>query len=153
MRRLCLLDPALHVPPAQCLEHAQEELEQPSFGSVDEAVDTELASDTLFQAPREILAEAIPDELVARADGRLVYRYSRAAAIAAWSEMALEPPPAADVPTLLVTGERSWVPVDVGRYRATLRAERLTEAAVPGGHSVLWDAFEETAAAIARWHP
>ena len=149
--RLCLLDPALHVPPADCLEHAREELEEPSFGSVDDAIESELASDTLFHTPREILEEVIPDELVGRADGRLVYRYSRAAVIAAWSEMALPPPPIAEVPTLLLTGESSWVPVDVGRYRAALGDERLTEMTVPGGHSVLWDALEQTSAAVERF--
>jgi lipase len=149
--RLCLLDPALHVPPAECLDRAVVELEELSFGSVDEAIDTELAAGTLLRAPREILEEVIPDELERRADGRLVYRYSRAAAIAAWSEMALPAPPVAAVPTLLLTGESSWLPVDMARYRAALRDELLTEAEVPGGHSVLWDALEETAAATSAY--
>jgi hypothetical protein len=81
----------------------------------------------------------------------LVYRYSRAAAVAAWSEMALEPPPVASVPTLLLTGSSSWLPVDVARYRAALRDELLAEEVVPGGHSVLWDALDETAAATSAY--
>ncbi len=149
--RLCLLDPALHLPPEECLERAAVELEEVSFGSAEEAIDTELAADTLLHAPREILEEVIPDELERRADGSLVYRYSRAAAIAAWSEMALPAPPIASVPTLVVRGESSWIPVDVARYRAALRDELLTEASVPGGHSVLWDALDETAAATSAF--
>ena len=61
--------------------------------------------------------------------------------------MAREPPPVVDVPTLIVIGERSWIPVDLDRYRVAL-AERLSVARVPGGHSVLWEALEETAAAV-----
>ena len=69
-------------------------------------------------------------------------------AVVAWSEMARAAPSIAVVPTLLLTAERSWIPVDADRYRAALR-ELLTEEVVPGGHSVLWDALGETAAAVA----
>lgn len=64
-------------------------------------------------------------------------------AVAAWSEMAREPPPVADVPTLLITGDRSWIEVDTARYP---NAPAVT---VAGGHSILFDALEETAAAVA----
>jgi hypothetical protein len=60
--------------------------------------------------------------------------------------MARAAPSPARVPTLLLKAESSWLPVDVARYRAALR-ELLTEEVVPGGHSVLWDALEETTAA------
>jgi hypothetical protein len=56
-------------------------------------------------------------------------------------------PAPAPVPTLLLRAESSWLPVDVGRYRAALR-ELLTEEVVPGGHSVLWDALEPTTTAV-----
>jgi lipase len=148
--RLVLLDPALHLPPADCLLHAQEELTDLSFGSVEEAIEHELAADTHLHTPREILEEVLPGELEPGDDGRLRYRYSRAAAIAAWSEMAMAAPDIARVPTLLVTGSSSWVPVDASRYRAAL-GDLLTEERVPGGHSVLWDALEETGSAVSRW--
>jgi pimeloyl-ACP methyl ester carboxylesterase len=61
--------------------------------------------------------------------------------------MAREPPPVAAVPTLIVVGERSWIAVDLERYRRALNG-RLTVVTVPGGHSVLWDAPEETGAAV-----
>jgi lipase len=152
VERLCLLDPALHVPPPDCLAHAQDELTDLSFGSVEEAIDHELAAETLFHTPREILAEVLPGELDPGPDGRLRYVYSRAAAVAAWSEMAQPPPEVARVPTLLVRGSSSWLPVDAGRYRSAL-GELLTEREVPGGHSVLWDALEPTAAAVSGWLP
>ena len=38
-----------------------------------------------------------------------------------------------ECPTLVVTGARSWLPVDVGRLAPARHVE------VPGGHTVLWD--------------
>jgi lipase len=142
VRRLVLLDPALQLPAAVCLEQACGELEDVSFASPDEAIADRLASGTLFHTPREMLVDEMRENLVAGPDGRLRHRHSRVAAIGAWSEMAAPPPAVADVPTLIVRGEHSWVPVDLARYAS---AELVT---VPGGHSVLWDAFEEAAAAI-----
>jgi lipase len=146
VRRLILLDPALRLPVEVCLQYAEEELEDLSFATPDEAIDDRLAAGTLFSTPRETLAEEMSDHLVPGEDGRLRYRYHRAAAIGAWSEMAKEPPPVADVPTLIVRGERSWVPVELERWDG-----RAEVARVPGGHSVTWDAPAETAAAVGRF--
>ncbi|MGE5636436.1 MAG: alpha/beta fold hydrolase [Nocardioidaceae bacterium] len=148
--RACLLDPALSLPASVCLEHAEAERADESFATVDEAIEAELATGLLLRTPRATLAADTELHLARRADGRLAYRYSRAAAIAAWSEMARTPPPVAPVPTLLVVGERSWIPVDEARLRAAL-GDRLETRTVPGGHSVLWDAPEETAAAVAAF--
>jgi hypothetical protein len=79
------------------------------------------------------------------ADGGLRYRYSRPAAIAAWGEMARRPPDVAPIPTLLVLGTESYVPNDPSRFGAA-----ATVVELHSGHSVLWDAFEETAEAVAR---
>jgi pimeloyl-ACP methyl ester carboxylesterase len=68
-------------------------------------------------------------------------------AVTAWSEMAREPPPVAPVPTLVVTGARSWIPVDVDRLAPARHVE------VPGGHSVLWDDLDATAEAVAAFLP
>jgi pimeloyl-ACP methyl ester carboxylesterase len=81
--------------------------------------------------------------LVRGEDGRLRYRDVPVAAIAAWSDMAAAPPPVADVPTLIVRGDQSWVPVDLARYPNAQTLE------VAGGHPVLWEDFDATAAAIA----
>ena len=66
--------------------------------------------------------------------------------------MASRPPDFADVrvPTLLVLGERSYLPYDhlMDAHRAAL-GDLLEVVVVPGGHTVLWDALEETAEAIA----
>jgi lipase len=146
VERLVLLDPALHLPALACLEQAREELEDLSFATPEEAIEDRLAAGTLFHTPREMLEEEMRDNLVRGDDGRLRPRHSRVAAIGAWSEMASPPPPVApDVPTLVVRGERSWVPFEAARYPG---AEVVS---VPGGHSVLWDAYEATAEAVARF--
>ncbi len=67
-------------------------------------------------------------------------------AVTAWSEMARPAPSLPDgLPVLLVTGARSWLPVDVGAVAPREHVE------VPGGHSVLWDDLPRTAEAVARF--
>jgi pimeloyl-ACP methyl ester carboxylesterase len=53
------------------------------------------------------------------------------------------------VPTLVVLGERSWLVLDeqLDAYRAAL-GNLLRVETVPGGHTVFWDALEETAALL-----
>jgi lipase len=139
--RLVLLDPVLHLSPESCLEQAREERDELSFADVDEAIEDR--GSALLHTPRDILEEEMSQHLVRGEDGRLRYRYEPVAAIAIWSDMAADPPPVADVPTLIVRGDQSWVPVDLARYPD---AQTL---AVAGGHPVLWEDFDATAAAIA----
>jgi lipase len=140
VERLVLLDPALHLPPEICLEQALEERGDLSFADVDEAIEDR--GSTLLHTPREMLEEEMSQHLVRGEDGRLRYRYEPVAAIAIWSDMAGDPPPVADAPTLIVRGDQSWVPVDLARYQDAQTVE------VAGGHPVLWEDFDATAAAI-----
>jgi lipase len=138
---LVLLDPALHIPPETCLEQAVEERGDLSFADVDEAIEDR--GSPLLHTPRAMLEEEMSQHLVRGEDGRLRYRYEPVAAIASWSDMATDPPPVTDVPTLIVRGDQSWVPVDLGRYPDAQTIE------VAGGHPVLWEDFDATAAVIA----
>ena len=56
------------------------------------------------------------------------------------------------VRTLLVLGERSYLPYDhlLEAHRVAL-GDLLEIAVVPGGHTVLWDALDETVAAISAF--
>jgi pimeloyl-ACP methyl ester carboxylesterase len=56
------------------------------------------------------------------------------------------------VPTLVVLGEQSYLPYDdlLEPHRAAL-GDLLQIARVPGGHSVLWDALDETADLVGRF--
>lgn len=140
-----LLDPALYVDPELSGPRAEGLCADVSFASPDEAIETRLADDSLLATPRSTIEEEAAVHLLERGDGRWEWRFSRPAVINAWSHMSrrssIVP---TSVPTLVVLGEESWIaPVPIPRI-ATVRL-----VTVPGGHSVLWDAFDETAAAIA----
>jgi len=147
VERLVLLDPALRVTPEQALEFAERDRGVTSFASAEEGVDAELEAGVLFRTPRAVVEEEMREDWVRRPDGRVEYHWLPSAVVTAWSEMAREPPPVADLPTLIVVADRSYIGVDVERYRAAL-GDRLTVVTVPGGHSVMWEAVEETGAAV-----
>jgi pimeloyl-ACP methyl ester carboxylesterase len=66
-------------------------------------------------------------------------------AIVAWSEMTTAPPPWPPCPTLLLVGARSWIAHD------SSLPPNVSLVTVPGGHAVMWDDFDATAAAVARF--
>jgi lipase len=145
VERAVLLDPAMHVDPAVATERAEGLRGDVSFASRDEAIDTRLGDGTLMSTPRSTL-EAEADAFLGEGeDGRWRWRFSPAAVIAAWSEMASPAPPWPECPTLVVIGAQSWIPNRVPRL------PHLTSVPVPGGHSVLWDDPVETADAVARF--
>jgi lipase len=150
--RLALLDPGLEVPPAHALKSAEMDRLDWSFGSVDGAVNALLASDTVVAAPRETVAAFVAADLRRGGDGRLRFSYCPAAAVVAWSEMTLPPPPVAALPTLLLRPVASHIPAGPQdrRYREGL-GSLLTLKAVPHGHNLLWEAPRETAAALAEF--
>jgi len=145
VERAVLLDPALHIEPPIAFERAELARADVSFASADEAIDARLGDGSLFTTPRSILEEEAREHLVAWSDGRLRWQYFGPAVVVAWSEMATEPPPWPQCQTLVVTGERSWIPIRVPRIA------NIAHAVVPGGHSVLWDDFDATADAIVRF--
>jgi lipase len=142
VERAVLLDPAMHIEPAVATERAELLFGDLSFGSRDEAIDARLADGTLFTTPRETLVEEAHAHLEQGEDGRYRWRYSPAAVIVAWSEMATTPPLYPSVPTLLVLGERSWIPPYAPETGG------LQVVRVSGGHVVLWDDPEPVADAI-----
>jgi lipase len=142
VERAVLLDPALHVKPEVALERAELLREDASYASADEAIDERLGDGTLFTTPRRVLEREAELHLVPGPDGRLRWNYAPPAVTVAWSVMASDPPPWPLCSTLVVTGERSWLPVRVPRL-ATIR-----HVTVPGGHGVLWDDLGATADAI-----
>ena len=74
--------------------------------------------------------------------------------VAAYGEMTREPPPfeRVRVPTLLVLGETSYLPYDhlLDRHRAAL-GDLLQVERIAAGHTVLWDALDDTADAVDRF--
>ena len=149
--RSVLLDPAVWIPPAIALERAEQQRRDRSFATEDEARAERAPLSPL--APRELIDEEFREHLVRGEDGRLRYRYSQAAVIAAYGELAQRPPAwdLLQVPTLLVVGADTDVvpPAVVDALRSEL--EGLEVVTVPGRHIVLWDAYEETSDAIDRF--
>ena len=149
VEKLVLLDPAITVLPNVALNLAEEERKDVSFASPEEAIQAKLDSGRVFSTPGELLEEEMATHLEPGPDGRLRYRYCKSAVVAAWSIMASEPPSFPRVPTLLVLGKLSWLLLDqqAAAYRAAL-GDLLRVVEVPGGHTVLWDDFDETATAV-----
>jgi lipase len=148
---LVLLDPAIQLPADLMLAQAEEDRTDKIFADATAAVDDRLAQGTLYTTPRSTV-EAFAAEHLVPTDGGVRWNFVRSAAIVAWSEMAKTPPPAAPVPTLLVSGERSWL--DPGPLAARLEAELAGDfehLVVPGGHSVLWDDPVATTTAVAAF--
>lgn len=143
--RAALLDPALHVDPAVSAGRVEGARQDVSFASHAEAVDARLSDGSVYTTPRAVLEREMELNLERADDGRYRFRYSPGAVIVAWSEMARPAPPVPDCPTLVVVGARSWLPIEVEP------APNVETVTVPGGHSVLWDDFEETASAVASF--
>lgn len=151
VERAVLLDPALWLTPDVTSRLAEDELRDLSFSSVEEAVEHRLRTGGLMRTPRAVVTQEMDEHLVEGADGRLRYRYSAEAVAAAWREMSTDPPgwERLKVPTLLVVASHSkHMSAGELELSRTALGPLLTVAVVPGGHSVLWDAPEETAAAI-----
>jgi lipase len=149
--KLVLLDPALYVFPHVALFAAENARKDRTYVSFDEGIDRRYDESQLTRAPRELVEEELRSHLVWNDEGAYRYRYSQAAVVAAYGEMASQPPPfeRARVPTLLVVGESSYLPHDhlLEPHREAL-GDLLEVVVVPGGHTVLWDALDETAAAV-----
>lgn len=149
VERAVLLDPALAVPADYAdLLAEQERSTDGSFASVDEAVAATLAEHP--RASQELLAAEIREQLMDE-EGRVRCRYSPEAVAAGFREVA-RPMPSwwqAGVPTLLIAAtESKFVSLGEAAVYGQGLGDRLKIEVVPGGHSVLWDAFDETAGAI-----
>jgi lipase len=153
VERALLLDPALTVPPDYAAFLAEQELAADvSFATVEEGV--EAWTTGLFRPASAAVRAEVAEQLVQGADGRFRFDYSPAVVAAAYLAIAPLPSPweRAGIPTLIVAGIASkFVSVgEVKHYRAAL-GEKLRIVIVPAGHSVLWDAFDETADSIERF--
>jgi lipase len=158
VRSLTLLDPAAGIDPAACAAAAELDLR----GHGRAATWTSRASaEAAWSAVRPPEGQWARDEdldafLDRGEDGRFRLRYSRAAAIAAWGEMA-KPVPGLGVwrgPVTLVTALRE--PFVTESLRSRLRdacGGRLSEAGIDSGHLLMWDAPDQTAHAVAAARP
>jgi lipase len=151
--RAVLLDPAIQILPHVGFDFAEEAARERSFASTEEAVEWRLASG-FPPSPREFVEEEAREHMVASPDGQLRWRFSRAAAATIYGELCTEPPApsALCAPALLVHAERFGLVREeqLVTYAAEL-GDRLEVVAVPGGHVVYWDAYEQTADAVEKF--
>jgi len=146
-----LLDPAVWVPPAIALEHAEQEREDRSFSSVEEAI--ALRSETAQLAQPGMLEEEMELHLFEDERGRWRYRYSQSAVVAAFGEMS-KPPPLdglAEIPTLIARAPAAEICPDAIVDLCRHAIANVDVVDLPGGHIVMWDALDETAEAVARF--
>ena len=147
-----LLDPAIQILPHVGFDFAQEAALDHSFATAEEAIESRLTSGA--PTPREFVEEEAREHLVPSPDRRLRWQFCRAAVVTAYSELCTEPPPpsALRVPALLVHAAQFGLVRDeqLDEYASAL-GDQLELVAVPGGHVVYWDAFEQTADAIEKF--
>lgn len=139
VRSLILLDPALQLPIDVAHRRADGARELEQYDSQEEALECLQDVDSPYETPREHLEEELRENYTHH-DGVYTAKWEPAMAVVAFSEMARTAPPEAPVPTLTVEGDGSWV-----RPYGRGAVHRLQ-----AGHRVLWDAFDETAEAVAR---
>jgi lipase len=108
----------------------------------------------LTTAPRTLVEDELAVHLLPDDGGRFRYRYCQSAVVAAYGEMTREPPPFEQVrvPTLLALGETSYIPYDhlLDRHTAVL-GDLLEVSRIQAGHTLLWDALDDTAGAVERF--
>jgi len=154
VERLILLDPAVHLAGHVALFAAEHARLDRVYGSFDEVIERRYEESQLHGAPRRLLERELRDHVVESGDGRWRYRYCQSAAVSAYGELATPPPPfdAVRVPTLVLLGERSYLPYDhlLERHDRAL-GDLLRVERVPGGHTILWDALDETGRSIERF--
>jgi lipase len=148
-----LLDPAIQILPHVGLDFAEEAAKDHSYAAVDEAIEARLASGA--PTPRAFLEEEAHEHLAPSSDGRLRWQVCRSAAVTIYSELCREPPPPmvlGRVPALLVHASQFGLVREeqLEEYEAAL-GEGLDVVAVPGGHIVYWDAYDETADAVEKF--
>jgi len=151
VERLVLMDPALLISGNAAVNGAEGARVDRSYESFEEAIDRRFEESRLSRAPRELVADELREHLFEDKDGRWRYRYLQSAVVAAYGEMSREPPPfeLARVPTLLLLGEESYVPYEhLLEAHSAVLGDDLEVVRLPGGHTVLWDALEETGDAV-----
>ena len=154
VRALTLLDPAAGLDPSACTAAAEADLRGEGRAA---AWETRREAEAAWSAMRPPSGHWARDEdldmfLAQDADGYFRLRFSRGAAVCAWSEMAR---PVTGLggwrgPVTLVTALRN--PYVSDSLRAMLRAEcgdLLTEVGIDSGHVLMWDASAQTAEVVA----
>ena len=144
IHRAVLLDPAIQILPHIALAAADAERADPVYESADDYADRRSDS------PREFVLEDARLHCETLSDGRLRRRTCQPAAVSIFAELASEPPPPETLraPTLLIHAPAYGL---VREEQLAAYADRVEVLAVSGMHMVMWDAFDEVAAAVPQF--
>ncbi len=148
VRRLALLEPGVQADPATALARAEIERLDWTFNGPDAAFRALVglgAPDHALPAIRGY----VEDDLVRGGDGQYRFSHSPAAVVVAWSEMCgpLPRPETAEMLVVLAASSTTLrESADADWFRSV-----ATVVEVPHGHNVLWEAPQETAAAVKRF--
>ena len=149
IERAALLDPAIELLPHVGFDFAERERTEGAFAAPRDAIDERMSYGD--PTPLSFLEEDVREHLTKGADGLYRYHYCRSAAVTAYGELCTPPPPPETlrVPTLLVHANVFGLVREeqIAAY-ATVLGDLFRVVAVPGGHMVFWDAYEQTAAAL-----
>ena len=91
--KLVLLDPALLLPGHVGLAAAESAREEKAYVSFDELIERRYDESQLHFARRQLVVEDLAQHVDVGDDGRVRYRYCQSAVVAAYGEMASQPPP------------------------------------------------------------
>jgi lipase len=146
---VALLEAPSRISPRRALRAVEIERLDWSFATADGATEAMLASELMVAPPRDVVSAFVKDDVRKGPDGRFRFRFSPGAAVVAWSEMTLPPPPIAAVPTLLLCAEKPLMDAsEHHREYAEKLGEMQSRVEVPNGHNVLWESPAETFAAV-----
>jgi lipase len=152
IERAALLDPAIQLLPHVGFDFAERERADGAFASPQDAIDDRLSYG--YPTPLPFVEEDVREHLAQGPDGLYRYRYCRSAVITGYGELCTPPPPPETlrVPTLLVHSREFGLVRDeqIEAY-GTVLGDLIEIVEVPGRHMVMWDAYEQTAAALERF--
>jgi lipase len=147
VRRLVLLDPALHTPAESGSANALAAMAFPGFASPDEAMQSRLMGNETI---RDAVQEDLDEHLVQGDDGRWRYRFHPPAIITGWGELCSPVPDlSATVPTLVVAADGApFVTPQIEHDLRTQLGQQLSLVRLACGHMVYWEDFAGTVAAV-----
>jgi lipase len=148
IERAVLLDPAIDLLPHVGFDMAEDQRRDRVFGSVEEAIESRLGGS--LTTPRPFVEEEAREHLVEDRRGTFRWNYCQSAVVFAYGELCLPAPPPETLraPTLLVHAERFGLVRD---DQLQTYGDRVEAVAVPGGHMVIWDAYDAMADAVERF--
>ncbi|MCU1365697.1 MAG: alpha/beta hydrolase fold protein [Ilumatobacteraceae bacterium] len=148
VRRLAMLDPAFARDADSMNTMAAMEIAKTGFATYEEALAAEWVGYPEYVLPAAI--ENLAEHLVLGDDGRYRARHHRPAVVAGWGELCA-PVPTLTVarPTLTIVANKAGLvtPAIVDSLSAQL-GQHLAVVHLDSGHTLDWERFDETAAAI-----